>query len=110
MKLYQFLRVIDNYDALLHFLIFHRVICDTIICSKCGSELKLNRKTLFFRCSSVSYKIINKKKRQKVYCGYKISAFNGTWFEHTRRGDLKKICRFIGYFVSKTRQLRPIRR
>lgn len=98
MKLYQFLRIADNFDTLLDFLILHRVIRDTVICPKCGSELHLNRETLRLRCFSVSYVTRNKKKRQKIYCGYNISTFRGTWFENAHL-NLKKMCRFIAYFI-----------
>jgi len=44
-------RIVDNHESLLNFLLSHRVIRNTIICSKCRSELNLNRETLLLRCS-----------------------------------------------------------
>lgn len=80
MKLYQFLRIIDDREALLDFLIDHKVIRDSIVCRNCGSLLTVNQNTLLLRCSNTSYIKCNKKKKRKVYRGYKIHAFHDTWF------------------------------
>ena len=85
-------------EALLDFLIAHKVIRDSIICRICGSFLTINRETLLLRCSSVSYISHNKKKKCKVYCGYKIHAFHGTWFDKIRL-NWQNVCRLIAFFL-----------
>jgi len=57
-----------------------------------------------FHCGKHYYKIIKGRKRRKVTCNFKLSAFHGIWFEQAHL-DLPKICRFIAYFL----MLRPPR-
>jgi len=83
-----------------------KVIRKEITCLKCGNVLLLTNsfENHVFHYGKHYYKIIKGRKRRKVTCNFKLSAFHGTWFERAHL-DLPKICRFIAYFL----MLRPPR-
>lgn len=98
MKLYEFFAIINDYEALINFLIQRRVIRDAIICRNCGSELKVNRRTLLLRCSYSWYESARHTKRRRKHCNFEISAFHGTWFEKMHL-DIQTSCRIISTFL-----------
>ena len=100
MKLYEFLRICDNYDKLLDYLIEHRVIRSSIHCPKCNNIMHFHRDQLLFRCYNIQYVRNNHKKRMKKKCDFKLSALHNTWFSQSRL-DLQTICLIIFIYVIK---------
>lgn len=100
MRLHEFLNMTHNFDSLWNFLCTKKVIRKEITCPRCQNVLILvnSSENHLFHCTKAYYKIIKGRKRQKVICNFKLSAFHGTWFEQTHM-DLAKICRFIAYFL-----------
>lgn len=104
MKLYEFLDICNNYDKLIDFLIKQKVIHGSMNCIKCGKEMKFNRQNLIFLCHTTSYIKNRNRKRVKIQCNLKVSAYKNSWFEQSRF-PIQNVCRFIGYHL----MLRPPR-
>jgi len=100
MRFHEFLSITHNLDSLWNFLSEKKVIRKEITCPKCGNVLVLTNsfENHVFHCGKHYYKIVKGRKRRKVTCNFKLSAFHGTWFERVHL-DLQKICRFIAYFL-----------
>lgn len=100
MHLYEFIGLTCNFESTWKYLCDKKVIRSTIVCPRCENELRLvnSAENHIFHCTHKYYKVINKKKRRKITCNFKISAFHGTWFQRAHI-DVIKICRFIGYFL-----------
>lgn len=83
----------------MNYLCDKRVIWREIKCPRCGNILNCEfEDSLIFHCTHKYYKIIRKKKRQRIICNFMLSPLHGTWFENFRLG-FQKVCRFIGYFI-----------
>lgn len=77
-----------------------KVVHSKILCPKCKNEIQLLNvsENHIFHCTNKYYKVVNRRKRKRITCNFKVSAYHGTWFEGAHM-DLTKICRFIAYFV-----------
>lgn len=98
MRLHEFLSLVEDKDKLIDFLIERKVIHRQIECPRCKSTLNLNRDHMLFKCHDVRYEQRGHKKRRKVWCNFKVSAFHKTWFSHIHL-SIETACRFIGYFL-----------
>ncbi|KYN17333.1 hypothetical protein ALC57_10381 [Trachymyrmex cornetzi] len=99
MYLHEFIHITYNFDYLWNFLC-NKEVRKEILCPRCKNVLTLTnaRENHIFHCTKHYYKVTRTRKRRKVTCNFKISAFHGTWFEQARL-ELPTICRFIAYFL-----------
>lgn len=105
MHLHEFLHLTYNDESLWNFLCEKKVVRKEIKCPRCENVLIVNSSANhLFHCTKTYYKTIKGRKRKRVTCNFKLSAFHGTWFARTHM-EISKICRFIGYFL----MLRPPR-
>lgn len=100
MHLHEFINLTYNFDILWNFLCEKKVVRSEITCPRCQNVLVLvnSSENRLFYCTKTYYKVIKGRKRRRVPCNFKVSAFYGTRFERTHM-DLVKICRFIAYFL-----------
>lgn len=98
MKLYEFLHMCNNYDKLIDFLITRKVTHGTMNCIKCRKKMEFHQNNLLFSCNATSYVKNQNKKRVKIQCNLKISAYKNSWFEQSRL-PIQNVCRFIGLNV-----------
>lgn len=75
-----------------------KVVRNEIICPKCGNSLTIDNasENRLLHCTRKTY-VVAGRKRRRVTCNFKISAFHGTFFARIQK-DLVTVCRFIAYF------------
>lgn len=101
MHLYEFLHLTYNEKSLMEYLINKKVIRDRIQCPRCNNIIIYTNNiysNYTMHCTNKYYKVLPKRKRQKLTCNFKISMLKDTWFSKIHL-DIVKICRFIGYFL-----------
>lgn len=98
MKFYEFLALTTRYNELLDYLCTKNVIRKEIICPRCKNIVKLNNESLVIHCTHHYYKKLQKCKRKRIICNFKISALNGTWFSQGNV-NIATVCRLICYVM-----------
>lgn len=99
MKFYEFLTLTTKYNELVDYLCAKNVIRRKVKCPRCKNIVELNIATGFtIHCTQHYYKQVQKRKRKRVICNFKISALHGTWFSQ-RVLPIHTICRLICYVM-----------
>jgi len=99
MHFHEFIHMTHNVNHLWNFLCEKKMLQNEIICPRCEHLIKLNNaaENHIFHCRNAYYKI-HHRKRQRVVCNFKMSAFHGIWFDRAHL-SVSKICQFIAYFL-----------
>jgi len=99
MKFCKFLALTTNYDELLKYLYTKNVIRKKVKCPRCNNVIELKDKyQLIIHCTQHYYKQVQKRKRRRITCNFKISALTGTWFAKGHL-DIAVACRLICYVM-----------
>lgn len=99
MKFYEFLALTTNYDELLKYLRTKNVIRKKIKCPRCNNVIELKDEyQLIIHCTHHYYKQVEKRKRKRIICNFKISVLTGTWFAKAHL-DIAVACRLICYVM-----------
>jgi len=96
-KFYEFLALTTNYNELLKYLCTKNVIRKKVKCCNNVTELK-DEYQLIIHCTQHYYKQVQKRKRKRITCNFKISALIGTWFAKVHL-DIAIACRLICYVM-----------
>ena len=99
MKFYEFLALTTNYNELLKYLCAKNVIRAKVKCPRCNNVVELtDGQPLIIHCKQHYYKQIQKHKRKRLICNFKISALTGTWFAQGLI-NIAVSCRLICYVM-----------
>lgn len=100
MHVHEFLNMAHNFESLWNCLCEKKVVRKEVTCPRCHNLLTLinSGENKVFHCTKSYYTIMKGRKRRRVTCNFKLSAYHGTWFARSHM-DLAKTCRFNAYFL-----------